>query len=165
MNGVEFSESPSSSLVLFAFQVLHSPLWATQCGKLPPSILDVLKPMDLELDIQRGPLIGGFLHPYCYGVPGKVDTCRALRQQFYVPTSVFAEDGLIIATSQTVACTRGRTAAHFGMGGNAANPLRDYATKSSAIAALRGSSPSAVSLPAITWCVRFNIKNKRQVLC
>ena len=100
MNGVEFSESPSSSLVLCAFQVLHSPLWATQCGKLPPSILDVLKPMDLELDIQRGPLIGGFLHPYCYGVPGKVDTCRALRQQFYVPTSVFAEDGLITLSAE-----------------------------------------------------------------
>ena len=97
------------------------------------------------------------MHPCCCGAPGHVDTLKGSRQQFCVPTHVCEEDGPLIMTSYAAAVYRSCVAGHFAIGHSGLNPLKGYATRESAFAALRNSSPAKVVLPA------FRLMRQRQL--
>jgi hypothetical protein len=108
--------------ILLSFPVATSPAWSAQGivhnGKPRAlTILDHLQPCTLPCVVSRGPRVGGFLHPACYGVPGDNDTTKASRQAVYVPTTVFDGDGLIITSSYSAAYYRGRSASYLARGG------------------------------------------------
>jgi hypothetical protein len=120
----------------FTFPAALSQEWTRQGIYAPGSsrplqLLDRLSPAFLPCFVSRGPRVGGFLHPTCYGVPGTNDTTKASRQPVYVPTTVLADDGLVLTESYAAAYYRGRTASYLA-GGGMANPVRAFPTQAAA---------------------------------
>jgi hypothetical protein len=91
--------------------------WTQQRLPTPVTYLSALTPGYLHVQQSRGPRIGGFLHPYCYNVPGEFDKCKSSRHVVYMPTSVFEEDDVIVSSSWAAAAYRGRAASWFGIKG------------------------------------------------
>jgi hypothetical protein len=109
----------AGSTCLFTFPMATNRAWSHQRIPTPVTCLSALTLGDLHVQQSRGPRVGGFLHPYCYGVPGEFDTCESSRHAVYMPTSVFEEDGIIVASSWAAATYRGRAASWFGVKGGA----------------------------------------------
>jgi hypothetical protein len=124
----------------------------------PLQLIDHLQPCYLPCFVSRSPRIGGFLHPSCYAVPGTNNTTKASRQAYYVPTTVFEGDGLIITLSHAAAYYRGRAASHLGQGG-IANPVRAFPTQAAAKLFFQNSSPRAVTLPALVPYIRHQLED------
>jgi hypothetical protein len=92
--------------------------WHVQ-GHSPISLITVMDPCWLHVTQSCAPCVGGYLHPHCYGVPGDIDTCRQSRRGLYMPTSVFAQDGVVICRSWAAATYKGRAASYFSTKGGA----------------------------------------------
>lgn len=135
--------------ILFTFPVASNTAWPLQGihrnGRARPlEYSDLLTPCYLHCTLSRGPRLGGFLHPSCYGIPGEhASVNKKSHQNYYVPTSVFQNDGLIITESYATAFFRGCAASGVG------NPLKAFHTLTEAKAHLRRCAPQTVSLPAL----------------
>jgi hypothetical protein len=109
------AQRSGEAAILLSFPIATSMAWVHQGVfsngvSRPLQLLDHLEQCYLPCFVSRGPQAGGFLHPSCYGIPGDNDTTKASRQAFYVPTTVFDGDGLIITLSYAAAYYRGRAA-------------------------------------------------------
>jgi hypothetical protein len=98
---------------------------------------DHISPCYLPCLVSRGPRIGSFLHPSCYGVPGSHEGVnKKSHQEYYVPTSVFANDGMINTQVYDMAFARGHAASGVNGGGMGMNPLTAFHTLAEAKAYL-----------------------------
>ena len=146
-------QRPHQDPVLFTFPLAYNQVWHLQSERFPPSSVE-LSPDNLEVEVQRGPVVAGFLHPHCYGVPGIIDTKKSSRQNFYVPIYVCDSEGPIITTSHAAAYYRGILAGHFSTGRRALNPLRGFSTLKEASAAINNNRPVSVPLPGVVPYIR-----------
>jgi hypothetical protein len=121
-------------------------------------LIDLLKQCYLPCFVSRGPRVGGFLHPSCYGIPGANDTTKASHQAFYVLTTVFNGDGLIITSSYAAAYYCGRAASFLSRGG-IANPVRAFATQAAAKAFFRDNAPQTVVLPSVVPYIQSQLEH------
>jgi hypothetical protein len=106
---VILGQKVGSEPVLFTFPISLSDAWASQGihnngRQCPLQYSDVLRPCYLSCMVTRGPRVGGFLHPACYSVPGShTSSDKKSHQNYYVPTAVFQDDGLIITQAYATA--------------------------------------------------------------
>ena len=122
----------------------------------PTASLRVFRPAQqspdyLHVTLNRGPRLGGFLHPTCYGVPGlhSQGNMRS-HQPYYVPTSIFEGDGLIVTQSYAAAYFRGRSASGSSGGGETGlNPIKAFTALADATNFLRNAAPQIVKLPGL----------------
>jgi hypothetical protein len=112
------AQKPGTKAILLSFPVTTSQAWGLQGiyrNNVPWTLelLDHLESCILPCFVSRGPRVGGFLHPACYGIPGDNDNTKGSCQAFYVPTTIFEGNGLVITTSHSAAYYRGRAASYF----------------------------------------------------
>jgi hypothetical protein len=150
------AQKSGSEPILFTFPISSSEAWPRQGilqnGRARPlTYSDSLHPCYLPCLASRGPRIGSFLHPSCYGVSGEHDGInKKSHQAYYVPTSVFNHDGLIITQAYAQAFARGRnTASGTSGGGIGMNPLKAFHTLTEAKSYLRSCTPHTVPIPAL----------------
>jgi hypothetical protein len=96
------AQKSGSEPILFTFPIASSSAWPCQgihqngCAR-PLTYSDSFSPCYLPCTASRGPRIGSFLHPSCYGVSGDHEGIhKKSHQAYYVPTSVLKHNGLII---------------------------------------------------------------------
>jgi hypothetical protein len=142
-----------SEPILFSFPIASSnacPLQGIhQDGRTRPlTYSDLLSPCYLSCLVSREPRIGSFLHPSCYGVPDSHEGVnKKSHQEYYVPTSVFAHNGMLITQAYARAFARGRATSGVGGGGMGMNPLKAFHTIAEAKAYLRSCIAQTVVLP------------------
>jgi hypothetical protein len=124
----------------------------------PLQLLNHLCPCYLPCFVSRGPRIGGFLHPACYGIPSANNTTKGSRQAVYVPTPVFEGDGLILTSSYAAAYYRGRSASYLARGG-ISNPVRAFPSQTAAQKFFQNTVPQTVTLPAIVPYIRQQLEH------
>jgi hypothetical protein len=157
------AQRSGEAVILLSFPIATSMVWVHQGVfsngvSRPLQLIDHLEQCYLPCFVSRGPRVGGFLHPSCYGIPGANDTTKASRQAFYVPTTVFDGDGLIITSSYAAAYYRGRAASFLSRGG-IANPVRAFATQAAAKAFFRNTAPQTVVLPSVVPYIQSQLEH------
>jgi hypothetical protein len=145
----------NSEPILFTFPFATSSAWSRQGihqnGMTRPlTYSDQLNPCYLPCTLTRGPRIGSFLHPSCYGVPGSHEGVnKKSHQAYYVPTSVFQHDGIIITQAYAQAFARGRAASGSSGGGMGMNPLKAFHNLAEAKSYLRTCTQHTVAIPEV----------------
>jgi hypothetical protein len=157
------AQRSGKAAILLSFRIATSMAWVHQGVfsngiSRPLQLIDHLKPCCLPCFVSRGPGIGGFLHPSCYGIPGANNTTKASRQAFSVPTMVFDGEGLIIILSYAAAYYRGR-AASFLSRGEIANPVCAFATQAAAKAFFGNTAPQTVVLPSVAPYIQSQLEH------
>jgi hypothetical protein len=140
---------------LFVFPLATNYAWILQRHSHVDTTTS-LTPCWLHVSQSRGPRIGGYLHPHCYGVPGDIDTCKQSRRALYMPTSVFAQDGVVICRSWAAAMYKGRAASYFSTKGGAV-VLRAFDTEPGLLAYARLSTPFVADRPAVVPYIRSQL--------
>jgi hypothetical protein len=104
----------------------------------------------------RGPRVRGFLHPVCYGITGDgdKDCTKGSRQAFYVPTTVFDGDGLVITASHLAVYYHGQAAIYLAHGG--CSTQSEYCYLSSRQSIPRKCLPPAVILQEVAPYCRYH---------
>jgi hypothetical protein len=97
------------------------------------------------------------LHPYFFfGVPGNLNATAGSQKVYYVPTTVFAGDGLVIMKSYASAFFLSRSAAHFA-GGGVLNPVQGFPTEAAAQAYLHTNAPQITPRPPLVPYLRAQL--------
>jgi hypothetical protein len=108
---VILGQKPGCDPLLFCCPISDSALWGSQghfgtSGRARPLLhSDLLSPGHLPCHVSRGPRLGGFLHPFFYGVAGNhFQGDMKSHQPHHVPTSIFSGDDMIVTQCCSTAC-------------------------------------------------------------